>query len=54
MDSLLPVDGTEHEVSRDCAGLIAGPAVARIQREVIDYGPFPPADDMALLVFRGM
>jgi serine phosphatase RsbU (regulator of sigma subunit)/anti-sigma regulatory factor (Ser/Thr protein kinase) len=38
---------------RDCSGLNAGAAVARIQREVVGYGPDPPADDMALLVFRG-
>ncbi len=38
---------------RDCSGLNAGAAVAKIQREVVRYGPDPPADDMALLVFRG-
>jgi serine phosphatase RsbU (regulator of sigma subunit) len=37
---------------RDCSGLNAGAAVARIQREVAGYGSDPPADDMALLVFR--
>jgi serine phosphatase RsbU (regulator of sigma subunit)/anti-sigma regulatory factor (Ser/Thr protein kinase) len=38
---------------RDCSGLNAGAAVAKIQREVVGYGSDPPADDMALLVFRG-
>jgi serine phosphatase RsbU (regulator of sigma subunit)/anti-sigma regulatory factor (Ser/Thr protein kinase) len=38
---------------RDCSGLNAGAAVARIQREVLRYGSDPPADDIALLVFRG-
>jgi serine phosphatase RsbU (regulator of sigma subunit)/anti-sigma regulatory factor (Ser/Thr protein kinase) len=38
---------------RDCSGLNAGAAVARIQQEVVGYGSDPPADDLALLVFRG-
>jgi serine phosphatase RsbU (regulator of sigma subunit)/anti-sigma regulatory factor (Ser/Thr protein kinase) len=38
---------------RDCSGLNAGAAVARIQRAVVGYGFDPPADDLALLVFRG-
>lgn len=38
---------------RDCSGLNAAAAVTRIQRQVVGYGPDPPADDMALLVFRG-
>jgi serine phosphatase RsbU (regulator of sigma subunit)/anti-sigma regulatory factor (Ser/Thr protein kinase) len=36
----------------DCSGMNAGSVVARIQRAVREFGPGPPADDVALLVFR--
>ena len=32
----------------------AGSVVARIQRAVREFGSDPPADDLALLVFRGL
>ena len=35
-------------------GLNAGSIVARIQRTVREFGPDPPTDDLALLVFRGL
>jgi len=37
-----------------CSELNAGSVVARIQRAVREFGPDPPADDLALLVFRGL
>jgi hypothetical protein len=52
-DRLLDDGNGLHELLRDCSGLNAGAAVARIQREVVEYAPEPPADDIALLVFRG-
>jgi serine phosphatase RsbU (regulator of sigma subunit)/anti-sigma regulatory factor (Ser/Thr protein kinase) len=36
----------------DCSGMNAGSVVARIQRAVREFGSGPPADDVALLVFR--
>jgi serine phosphatase RsbU (regulator of sigma subunit)/anti-sigma regulatory factor (Ser/Thr protein kinase) len=38
----------------DCSGMNAGSVVARIQRAVRDFGSGPPADDVALLVFRAL
>jgi serine phosphatase RsbU (regulator of sigma subunit)/anti-sigma regulatory factor (Ser/Thr protein kinase) len=38
----------------DCSGLNAGSVVARIQRAVHEFGSGPPADDVALLVFRAL
>jgi len=37
----------------DCSGLNAGAIVARIQRKVREFGSGPPADDTALIAFRG-
>ena len=37
-----------------CSELNAGSVVARIQRAVREFGSDPPADDLALLVFRGL
>jgi serine phosphatase RsbU (regulator of sigma subunit)/anti-sigma regulatory factor (Ser/Thr protein kinase) len=39
---------------RECSELNAGSVVARIQRAVREFGPDPPTDDLALLVFRGL
>jgi GAF domain-containing protein/anti-sigma regulatory factor (Ser/Thr protein kinase) len=52
-DRLLDDDNGLQTLLRSCSGLNAGAAVARIQREVVEYGPDPPADDIALLVLRG-
>ena len=38
----------------DCAGLTARAIAARIQRTVDEFGSGPPADDQALIVFRGL
>ena len=38
----------------ECSGLNAGSVVARIQRAVREFGPGPPTDDVALLVFRAL
>jgi len=38
----------------ECSELNAGSVVARILREVREFGSDPPADDLALLVFRGL
>jgi serine phosphatase RsbU (regulator of sigma subunit)/anti-sigma regulatory factor (Ser/Thr protein kinase) len=38
----------------ECSGLNAGAIVARIQRAVHEFGTGPPADDLALIVFRGL
>jgi serine phosphatase RsbU (regulator of sigma subunit)/anti-sigma regulatory factor (Ser/Thr protein kinase) len=38
----------------DCSGLNAGAIAARIQRTVDEFGSGPPADDQALIVFRGL
>jgi hypothetical protein len=45
-----------HRISRvgECPGLNAGAIVARIQRAVHEFGSGPPADDLALIVFRGL
>jgi serine phosphatase RsbU (regulator of sigma subunit)/anti-sigma regulatory factor (Ser/Thr protein kinase) len=39
---------------RECSKMNAGSVVARIQRAVREFGSEPPADDLALLVFRGL
>ncbi len=38
----------------ECSGLNAGAIAARIQRAVDEFGVGPPADDQALIVFRGL
>ena len=38
----------------ECSGLNAGAIVARIQRAVHEFGTGPPADDLALIVFRSL
>lgn len=50
---LLDDDNGLNRLLRDCSGLNAGSIVARIQREVREFGSGPPADDMALIAFRG-
>jgi serine phosphatase RsbU (regulator of sigma subunit)/anti-sigma regulatory factor (Ser/Thr protein kinase) len=52
-DRLLDDDNGLRRLLGECSGLNAGAIVARIQREVCDFGPGPAADDMALIVFRG-
>jgi serine phosphatase RsbU (regulator of sigma subunit)/anti-sigma regulatory factor (Ser/Thr protein kinase) len=52
-DRLLDDDNGLRRLLADCSELNAGAIVARIQREVYEFGIGPPADDMALLVFRG-
>jgi serine phosphatase RsbU (regulator of sigma subunit)/anti-sigma regulatory factor (Ser/Thr protein kinase) len=52
-DRLLDDDNGLQVLLRGCSGLTAGAAVAKIQRKVLEYGPEPPADDIALLVLRG-
>ncbi len=42
------------DLLRECSELNAGSVVARIQRAVREFGPDPPTDDLALLVFRGL
>jgi serine phosphatase RsbU (regulator of sigma subunit)/anti-sigma regulatory factor (Ser/Thr protein kinase) len=42
------------DLLRGCAGLNAGSAAARILRAVREFGSDPPADDLAVLVFRGL
>ncbi len=38
----------------ECSGLNAGAIAARIQHTVDEFGSGPPADDQALIVFRGL
>ncbi len=38
----------------ECSGLNAGAIVATIQRAVHEFGTGPPADDLALIVFRSL
>jgi serine phosphatase RsbU (regulator of sigma subunit)/anti-sigma regulatory factor (Ser/Thr protein kinase) len=42
------------DLLRGCAGLSAGSVAARIRRAVREFGSDPPADDLAILVFRGL
>jgi len=51
---LLDDDDGLRDLLGECTELNAGSVVARIQRAVREFGPDPPADDLALLVFRGL
>jgi serine phosphatase RsbU (regulator of sigma subunit) len=51
---LLDDGGGLRDLLRQCSGLSAGSVVARIQRAVREFGSGPPADDVALLVFRAL
>ena len=53
-DRLLDDDDGLRDLLGDCPDLNAGSVVARIQRTVREFGPDPPTDDLALLVFRGL
>ena len=46
-------DGLSQLLS-ECSGLSAGAIAAGIQRSVDEFGSGPPADDQALIVFRGL
>jgi len=50
---LLDDDNGLSRLLSDCSGLNAGSIVARIEREVREFGAGPLADDTALIVFRG-
>jgi serine phosphatase RsbU (regulator of sigma subunit)/anti-sigma regulatory factor (Ser/Thr protein kinase) len=50
---LLDDDNGLRQLLSDCSGLNAGAIVARIQRKVREFGSGPPADDTALIAFRG-
>jgi serine phosphatase RsbU (regulator of sigma subunit)/anti-sigma regulatory factor (Ser/Thr protein kinase) len=50
---LLDDDNGLSRLLSDCSGLNAGSIVARIQREVREFGSGPPTDDTALIAFRG-
>ena len=52
-DRLLDDDNGLSQLLSDCSGLNAGAIVARIQREVREFGSGPPTDDTALIAFRG-
>jgi serine phosphatase RsbU (regulator of sigma subunit)/anti-sigma regulatory factor (Ser/Thr protein kinase) len=52
-DRLLDDDNGLSRLLSDYCGLNAGSIVARIQREVREFGSGPPADDTALIAFRG-
>lgn len=52
-DRLLDDDDGLRRLLGECSGLNAGAVVARIQRAVHEFGSGPPADDVALIVFRG-
>jgi serine phosphatase RsbU (regulator of sigma subunit)/anti-sigma regulatory factor (Ser/Thr protein kinase) len=52
-DRLLDDDNGLRRLLSDCSGLNAGAIVARIQRKVREFGSGPPADDTALIAFRG-
>jgi len=51
---LLDDDDGLQNLLGECSELDAGSVVARIQRAVREFGSDPPADDLALLVFRGL
>ena len=56
MAKIVPVRELRSNLSQllsDCSGMNAGSIVARIQREVREFGSGPPADDTALIAFRG-
>jgi serine phosphatase RsbU (regulator of sigma subunit) len=52
-ERLLDDDNGLQQLLSECSGLNAGAIVASIEREAREFGSGPPADDMALLVFRG-
>jgi serine phosphatase RsbU (regulator of sigma subunit)/anti-sigma regulatory factor (Ser/Thr protein kinase) len=52
-DRLLDDDNGLRQLLSDCSGLNAGAIVATIQRKVREFGSGPPADDTALIAFRG-
>jgi serine phosphatase RsbU (regulator of sigma subunit)/anti-sigma regulatory factor (Ser/Thr protein kinase) len=52
-DRLLDDDNGLRQLLSDCYGLNAGAIVARIQQKVREFGSGPPADDTALIAFRG-
>jgi serine phosphatase RsbU (regulator of sigma subunit)/anti-sigma regulatory factor (Ser/Thr protein kinase) len=51
---LLDDDDGLSQLLGECSGLNAGAIVAKIQRAVQEFGTDPPADDLALIVFRGL
>ena len=51
---LLDDDDGLRNLLGECSELSAGSVVARIQRAVREFGSDPPADDLAVLVFRGL
>ena len=51
---LLDDDDGLSQLLSECSGLNAGAIVAKIQRAVQEFGTGPPADDLALIVFRGL
>jgi serine phosphatase RsbU (regulator of sigma subunit)/anti-sigma regulatory factor (Ser/Thr protein kinase) len=51
---LLDDDDGLSQLLGECSGLNAGAIVARIQRAVHEFGTSPPADDLALIVFRSL
>ena len=51
---LLDDDDGLRSLLGECSELGAGLVVARIQRAVREFGSDPPADDLAVLVFRGL
>ncbi len=53
-DRLLDDDDGLRKLLAGCSDLNAGSVVARIQRAVREFGSEPPADDLALLVLRGV
>ncbi len=53
-DRLLDDGDGLRDLLGECSGLNAGSIVARIQRTVREFGSGPPADDVALLVFRAL
>ena len=53
-DRLLDDDDGLRKLLAECSDLNAGSVVARIQRAVREFGSEPPADDLALLVLRGV
>jgi serine phosphatase RsbU (regulator of sigma subunit)/anti-sigma regulatory factor (Ser/Thr protein kinase) len=51
---LLDDDDGLSQLLGGCSALSAGAIAARIQRAVDEFGSGPPADDQALIVFRGL
>jgi hypothetical protein len=52
-DRLADDDNGLRQRLSDCAGLNPCAIVAKIQRKVREFGSGPPADDAALIAFRG-